>query len=124
MLVTTRKETDRKGEERRNNQRFPFVAASALSEAGSRTKLSATVSEISAHGCYLDMLNPLQYGTNVSVKIFAGADSFEAAATVVYSHPNLGLGVVFQDASQASLATLQKWLLEAMGATDPASGKR
>ncbi len=88
--MTTRQETDRKGEERRKNQRFPFVAGAEVSE----------------------------------VKIFAGADSFEASATVVYSHPNLGLGVVFQDASQASLVTLQKWLLEAMGTTDPASGKR
>jgi hypothetical protein len=32
--------------------------------------------------------------------------------------------VVFQDASQASLATLQKWLLEAKGTSDPATGKR
>ena len=122
--MTTRQETDSKGEERRKNQRFPFVAGAEVSEAGSRTKLRATVSEISAHGCYLDMLNPLPMETHVMVKIFAGADSFEASATVVYSHPNLGLGVVFQDASQASLGTLQKWLLEAMGTTDPASGKR
>jgi len=119
--VTT---TDRKGEERRKNQRVPFVAGAELSEAGSRAKLSATVSEISAHGCYLDMLNPLAIGTNVVVRIFAGADSFEASATVVYSHPNLGLGVVFQDASTASIRTLQKWLAEAMGTSDPGSEKR
>jgi len=70
------------------------------------------------------MLNPLPMETHVMVKIFAGADSFEASATVVYSHPNLGLGVVFQDASQASLATLQKWLSEVMGTSDPAREKR
>jgi hypothetical protein len=123
-LTTSREETGAKNGERRKKGRFSFVANAEISETGSRTRLNARVSEISVNGCYLDMLNPLPIGTKVLVRIFTEADSFEASASVVYSHPNLGLGLAFQDVSQDSLPTLQKWLTKAMQATDPTSEKR
>jgi hypothetical protein len=122
-LTASRENMNAKHGERRANGRFPFVANAEVSETGSHERLSVRVSEISTNGCYLDMLNPLPMGTKVSVKIFKEADSFDASATVVYSHPNLGVGLAFQDVSQDSQLALQKWLARAMGLVDPASGK-
>jgi len=115
---------DAKHGERRKKGRFPFVANAEISESGSVTRLSARVSEISVNGCYLDMLNPLPMGTKVSVKIFTEAETFEATANVVYSHPNLGVGLAFQDVSQHSLPALQNWLTKAMSAINPDGEKR
>jgi hypothetical protein len=49
------------------------------------------------------------------VKIFAAdGEYFEADATVIYSHPSLGMGLVFRQVRPDFLATLRKWLLNAM----------
>jgi hypothetical protein len=90
------------------------VAKAEVCETGSGEWLHSQVSEISLNGCYLDMLNPLPLDTQVLVKIFENAEFFEAAAKVVYSHPNLGMGLTFRDVRPHFLPTLQKWLLEAM----------
>jgi hypothetical protein len=101
-------------EDRRRTPRYPFVASAELSENGFQTRLFARVTEISINGCFLDMINPLPAGTEIFVKIFTTEDFFESAATVVYSQPNLGVGLTFHDISRHFLPSLQKWLLEAM----------
>src|SRR5258705_12263167 len=104
-----------RNQERRRNPRFPFVANAEVNEAAAATRIKVRVTEVSLYGCYLDMLNPFAVGTEVFVKIFTAADIFETPAIVVYSHPNLGVGLAFRDVSRHSLSTLQKWLWEAAG---------
>jgi hypothetical protein len=101
-------------QERRRTPRYPFVADAELIEVASGAKMPARVSEIGLNGCYLDLTNPLPEGTAVVVKIFSGADFFQAPATVVYSHPNLGMGVQFQGVNPLFGIVLKKWLLAAM----------
>ena len=49
------------------------------------------------------------------VKIFAAdGEYFEAEATVIYSNPSLGMGLVFRQVEPDFLAVLRKWLLKAM----------
>lgn len=76
--------------------------------------MHARVSHLSLYGCYVDMSNPLPGGTHIHVKIFTDTDFFEAGATVLYSQPNLGMGLAFRDVRPHFLPTLQKWLLQAM----------
>jgi hypothetical protein len=102
------------GDERRRTPRFPFVASAEYIEATADAKLSATVSELSLYGCYLDTINPLPMGRSVTVKIYADGGFFEAQATVAYSHPNLGMGLTFRDVKPYFMSTLQKWILLAM----------
>jgi hypothetical protein len=99
--------------EQRKAPRFPFVASAEVSEKASTTRVDARVTEISLHGCYLDMINPLPVGTTVFVKIVAQGETFEASATIVYSHPHLGVGLAFVAVRPQFAATLQKWLAEA-----------
>jgi hypothetical protein len=113
--LTNSKPNDGNSEEkRRRTPRFPFVARAEVCETGSGAWIHSQVSEISLNGCYLDMMNPLPVGAQVLVKIFEKGEFFEAAAKIVYSHPNLGIGLAFRGIKPDSLPTLQKWLLEAM----------
>ncbi len=84
-------------QDRRRTPRVPFVAYSEIVADDSGTRISTRVSELSLSGCYVDMLNPLPVGTAVGIKIVTMIRSFEAEAIVVYSHPNLGMGIAFSN---------------------------
>jgi hypothetical protein len=99
--------------EQRRSPRFPFVAVAEVTEKESGGALVTRVSELSANGCYIDEQNPFPSGTIVTLKIFSESELFEATARVLYAHPNLGMGLVFQDVSLRSGAVLRKWLLAA-----------
>jgi hypothetical protein len=108
----------RKPIEKRIVPRLPFVAGAEVSEEGSGIKIKTRVTELSLHGCYLDMLNPLPEGTAVSLKIVTDTNFFEGKAIVRYSHPRLGVGLSFRDLSPHSLAVLKGWLLKALKADE------
>lgn len=46
----------------------------------------------------------------VTVRIFADLDSFEARANVVYAQPRLGVGLAFREVKPSSRKVLDKWL--------------
>ena len=73
-------------------------------------RIASRVSELSLHGCYLDMMNPFPKGTLVLVKIAAGDAFFEAKSKIIYSQPNMGAGVVFLQIEPNSQAALEGWL--------------
>lgn len=99
--------------EQRRNPRFPFVAVAEITEKESGGELVTQVSELSVNGCYVDEQNPFPSGTLVTLKIFSESEVFDAAAKVLYAHPNLGMGLVFQEVSLHSGAVLREWLLAA-----------
>jgi PilZ domain len=76
-------------------------------------RIASRVSELSLHGCYLDMMNPFPTGTLVLVKISAGEAFFQAKSKVVYSQHNMGAGVGFLQIEPDSQVVLQRWLDEA-----------
>jgi hypothetical protein len=90
-------------QELRRSPRFPFVAVAELSHPE-----SSRVAELSLNGCYVDMLNTLPIGSVVTIKIFAESDCFEATAKAIYTHPNLGMGLAFQEVSIKSGGTLAR----------------
>ena len=113
-MTTSDPRGNRPETDRRRTPRYPFVATAEIVEISSGTRIFARVSDLSLYGCYIDMSNPLPTGAHVFVKIFTDADFFEAEANVVYSQPNLGVGLAFHDVKPAFLPTLHKWLLQAM----------
>jgi hypothetical protein len=76
-------------------------------------RIASRVSELSLHGCYLDMMNPFPTGTLVLVKISAGDAFFEAKSKIVYSQMNMGAGVGFLEVKPDSQVVLERWLDEA-----------
>lgn len=99
--------------ERRRTPRYSFIASAELIEADSDVRIASRVSELSLHGCYLDMINPFPVGTKVLVKISAGDILFQAPATVVYSKTNLGAGLEFDKLEKQHETTLERWLDDA-----------
>jgi PilZ domain len=94
--------------------RYPFSAtATVIPESG--VSIGGNVTELSLYGCYLDSGAPLAPRTRVLVKIFAADGGyFEADATVIYSNPSLGMGLVFRQVRPDFLPLLRTWLLKAM----------
>jgi hypothetical protein len=60
------------------------------------------------------MPNPLPKDTQIRVKIYSEGKFFEGVGTVVYSKPNLGIGVTFREIRPQFLSVLKQWLLAAV----------
>jgi PilZ domain-containing protein len=113
-MATLTPQTNAPANDRRRTPRYPFVASAEVLERTSGTRMLARLTDISLYGCYLDMSNPLPSGSHVFVKIFRDTDFFEAEASVVYSQPNLGVGLAFREVKPHFLPILKKWLQGAM----------
>jgi hypothetical protein len=96
--------------EQRRVPRYAFIATAELIEQKTDVRIATRVSELSLHGCYLDMMNPFPSETVVLVKISAGDIVFQAKSKIIYVQPNLGAGVAFLDIAPENLAILQRWL--------------
>jgi hypothetical protein len=96
--------------EQRRTPRYTFIASAELIEQKTDVRIATRVSELSLHGCYLDMMNPFPQDTVVLVKIFAGEDLFHARAKIIYVQPNLGCGLAFTEVHPQPLAVLRHWL--------------
>jgi hypothetical protein len=99
--------------ERRRTPRYIFIASAELYEERSDIRVASRVSELSLHGCYLDMMNPFPAGTLVLIKIIAGDMTFESKAKIIYATPNVGAGVGFLDVEPKYEYMLNRWLEEA-----------
>jgi PilZ domain len=99
--------------ERRRTPRYIFIASAELYEERSDVRVATRVSELSRHGCYLDMMNPFPTGTLVLLKIFAADLTFQAKAKIIYSTPNIGAGVAFLEVEPKHDYILNRWLEEA-----------
>ncbi len=100
-------------EQRRQNPRYAFIASAELLEPSTEMRIATRVSELSIHGCYLDMLNPFPVDTLARVKISSSDAEFQSKAKVIYAHPNFGAGVVFLEPEPQYLEVLKGWISEA-----------
>jgi hypothetical protein len=113
ILVLATKEGGKElDSERRRAPRYPIIADAEVIEIASDTELSAKTSDLSAGGCFLDMLNPSPEGTEVLVRITREDSTFTALGRVVFLFPNMGMGVMFTSVDAEQQAVLQKWLEE------------
>jgi len=99
--------------ERRRTPRYIFIASAELYDEKTDVRVSSRVSELSLHGCYLDMMNPFPAGTLILLKIFAGELTFQTKARVIYATENVGAGVAFLDVEPKYDYVLRRWLEEA-----------
>ena len=100
--------------ERRRGPRYPFYAAARITELQMQVTMTARTSELSRHGCYMDMLNPSPIGTAVNIQLTFQEETIETTGRVIYSQPNMGMGVSFDELTPAQSEMLEKWLKQAM----------
>lgn len=84
--------------------------------------MDTRISDLSFSGCYVDTINPLPGGTLVQLRIFTETHSFEAPATVVYSHAHLGMGMKFGEVQAQHEEVLRLWLPEETQSAQTAHG--
>ena len=94
----------------RSVPRYAFSADAEVMESGTKARLVARVSEVGLKGCYIDLLNPLPAGLKISVKIFKNNQTFEEEGQVVYTHPAMGMGVVFTKMNPDHKKVLEGWI--------------
>jgi hypothetical protein len=97
----------------RCSPRFLFIAVAEIAYSESGGRFSCHVAKLSLHGCYVNTPNTLAIGSKVSIKIFAESECFAATAKVVYSLPNSGMGLAFEEVSAKGGEILRQWLLKA-----------
>jgi hypothetical protein len=102
-------------DQERRGLRFPFIAAAEIApESSPSASITASIKELSLHGCSVDTPAPFSPQTPVFVKIFKSDEYFEAKATVVYANPALGMGLAFREVKPDFRMVMQKWLLAAL----------
>lgn len=101
--------------ERRSVPRFPFIADAEVVETSTETRFVVRVSEIGTNGCYVDILNPVPAGLAVQVKILKNNQTFETEGRVVYTHPTMGMGVLFTKMNPDQKRILEGWIKQIGG---------
>jgi hypothetical protein len=90
--------------------RFPCKASAEVTSDGAIELTNVT--ELSRYGCYLQTPKPLATGTELAVKIMNQGKVFAATAMVLYSQPDLGMGVAFREVKSLFQRVLEDWLRE------------
>jgi len=103
--------------ERRRSPRYSFAATAEITDEKANSRSSSRVSDLSLHGCYLELADPFPQGTPVLIEITRDTEFLEAHATVAYREPNLGMGVTFDSIQPYFARVLSQWL-ERAGPTE------
>lgn len=105
-------------EERRSSPRYAFTATAEVVDMKSRTRMNTRISDLSLEGCYVDTNAPFPVGIRVRIRVTASKKAFECHGDVVYSLPNMGMGIRFGEIETSQLEILNKWIDEISGATE------
>jgi len=101
--------------ERRRETRYPFIAMAEIVDEKENARTSSRISDLSLHGCYVEMTNPFSAGTTVMIEIYTETESVEAQATVAFFDAHTGMGLMFREMPEHYTNVLKKWLAQAKG---------
>jgi hypothetical protein len=107
---------DLTSDERRGTPRYGFTATAEVVDMHSRTRMNTRISDLSMEGCYVDTNAPFPVRTKVRIRVTASKKTFETQGVVVYSLPNMGMGIAFSEPEPAHAAILKSWIDELSGA--------
>ena len=60
--------------ERRRSSRIPFAASAEIIDEAENTRSTSQVSDLSLHGCFVQLPNPFPEGTPVTIEIYKDED--------------------------------------------------
>jgi hypothetical protein len=103
-------------DDRRAATRYGFTATAEVVDMNSRTRMNTRISDLSMEGCYVDTNAPFPIQTKVRIRVSASKKTFETLGVVVYSLPNMGMGISFAEPDPQQRAILKKWIDELSGA--------
>ena len=82
--------------ERRREPRHPFIARAGIIDEKENARTSSRVSNLSRHGCYVEISNPFPgRGSRSSSRFIRRRGLLEAHGTVAHIEPKRGMGLTF-----------------------------
>lgn len=106
--------------ERRRSPRLQCSGSAEFRPEGSDVRMWGTLTDVSLHGCYVEMNNTFPAGTRVSLTIEALGIRVRVQATVRVSYPFLGMGMCFSEIEPGQQLQLEE-LLAALSGQSPLS---
>lgn len=110
--------------ERRQSQRFPCSGSVEFKTEGSDVHMWGTVTDISLHGCYVEMSTTFPVNTKANLVIESNGVRFHTQATVRASYPFLGMGMCFSGIEAGQRANLEEILATLAGQKNIVNGVR
>ena len=111
------------GQERRRSPRFRCSGSVEFKPEGSEIRMWGTLTDVSLHGCYVEMSTTFPVGTKVELALEALGIRVRAQGTVRVSYPFLGMGICLTDLEPGQQTQLEQLLSAVAGqsaAPDPA----
>lgn len=100
--------------DRRQSSRLRCSGSAEFRVRGSTVHMWGTLTDISLHGCYVEMNNTFPVGTRVELVLKSCGIRVEVPGTIRVSYPSLGMGIGFVDIDPEQQGAL-KQLLAALG---------
>jgi PilZ domain-containing protein len=107
--------------ERRRSPRFRCSGSAEFRPEGSDVRMWGTLTDISLHGCYVEMNSTFPVDTRVSLTIEALGVRVRVQATVRVSYPFLGMGMCFSEIEPGQQLQLEHLLAAVSGQSSPSA---
>ena len=107
--------------ERRQSPRLRCSGSAELRTGASDARLWGTLTDISLHGCYVEMNTTFPVGTTVDLVLKSFGIRIETPGTVRVSYPFLGMGICFAEIEPVHQLQLQQLLAALAGRNAAAS---
>ncbi len=103
--------------ENRRSPRFKCEGNLELKSEGSTIRTWATFTDISASGCYVEMMTTFPVGSKLDVQLGMNGLLVNTTAIVRTTYPFLGMGIEFSEMSQNDRAHLDSMLASLAGSS-------
>lgn len=101
--------------ERRRSPRFHCAGSAEFRAEGSDVRTWGTLTDVSLHGCYVEMNTTFPLGTRMNLTLDAVGVRVRVQGTVRVSYPFLGMGICFAELEPAQQAQLEQLLAALAG---------
>src|SRR5215471_14067187 len=98
------------GKERRSTLRLRCSGSAEFRVEGSEVRMWGTLSDVSVHGCYVEMNNTFPVDTRVNLVLQAMGIRVQMLAVVRVSYPFLGMGLRFSEIDPGQQLQLEQML--------------
>ena len=108
--------------ERRQSPRLRCSGSAEFRTEASDARMWGTVTDVSLHGCYVEMNTTFPVGTKVDLVLKSFGIRIEAPGTVRASYPFLGMGICFAEIQPVQLMQLKQLLAALSGRSAVSNG--
>ena len=101
--------------ERRRSPRLQCSGSAEFWPEGSEVRMWGTLTDVSLHGCYIEMHNTFPFGTRMRLTLEALGVRVRVEGTVRVSYPFLGMGICFSEIEPGQQLQLEQLLATLSG---------